>query len=211
MLLDLDGTLTDSASGIINCIEYALQKSGLAIPPRQRLYAWLGPTLHQSLNSHLNLQGEAADQVVANYRERFSEVGWKENALYPQALPLLEGLAARGYRMALATGKPEVFAVKILEHFGVARFFQHIDGTDFDGPRRQKEDVIQHIFQKTNAEAQHSLMIGDRSDDLRAAAHFGVEAVGVQWGYAQPGELEAWPHALLAQTPDAIFRFLDVR
>lgn len=188
VFLDLDGTLTDSAPGILNSCEYALTRLGLSVP-RSALYAFIGPPL---LDSFTKITGssEKGQEALRLYREYFTEKGLYENSVYPGIEDLLAELAEAGCRNVLATAKPLVYARRILEHFNLARYFVHLGGADLNGPVRTKKGVIERDLAQTGAKAEEVLMVGDRSDDVNAALELGLACAAAGWGYAKPGEVD---------------------
>ena len=188
VFFDLDGTLTDSAPGILNSCEYALSHMGLTIP-RSELYAFIGPPL---LDSFTKVTGsrEKGQEALHYYREYFSEKGLYENSVYPGIEGLLARLSEAGCRNVLATAKPLVYAVRILEYFGLDRYFAHMGGADLNGPVRSKKGVLERDLAETGANPGDVLMVGDRSDDVNAALDLNLACAAAGWGYAAPGEVD---------------------
>ncbi|MFZ2174040.1 MAG: HAD-IA family hydrolase [Rhodococcus sp. (in: high G+C Gram-positive bacteria)] len=192
VLFDLDGTLTDSAPGIHAGFRHALAAVGQPEPTPEMLDAVIGPPMIDTFRS-LGLEGAEVDRAVAAYFERYDRVGWAENAVFDGIEEVLAGARDRGTRLAVATSKTEHFAVRILEHFGLAHYFEFIGGASNDGRRRAKSDVIAHSLQALGVDATEGtttdvLMIGDREHDVLGAAHWGIPAVFVEWGYGSPAE-----------------------
>lgn len=189
ILFDLDGTLTDSAPGIKNCVRFGYESLGLQAPSEEQLQDFIGPPLY--LGARLaGLPGELIEDFIAAYRVRFAEVGWQENSVYPGILDLLTGLQASGYRLAVATSKPEVFARKIVAHFGMEHFFDFIGGATLDNTRSLKADVISYVLENLgNPEA--AIMVGDREHDVLGAKIIGLDAIAVTWGYGSATEIAA--------------------
>ncbi len=196
---DLDGTLTDSAPGILNSCEYALGRLGVSIP-REDLYVFIGPPLLETFTRVTGTE-EGGREGVRLYREHFSQRGIFENSVYPGVPEALEAVAAGGGRNVLATAKPLVFARRILEHFDLTRHFVFVGGADLDGPVHGKADVLRLDLGATGADPSRVLMVGDRRDDVDAAHGLGIACCGAAWGYASPGEID---HAdFLCATPAA--------
>lgn len=188
LFFDLDGTLTDSREGILGSIRYALERMGKSCPPEAELIAFIGPPLRDTFQS---LLGEAsAAPALKFYRERFAETGWRENRPYEGIEDLLAELQARGITLYVATSKPLVFAERILEHFGLARYFAHVFGAELDGTRGDKRDLLHYAMQLTGT-GPGATMIGDRSFDVLGGRANGMRTVGVTWGFGSRQELEA--------------------
>jgi phosphoglycolate phosphatase len=191
LLFDLDGTLTDSFSGITRSIQHGLRSLGLAAPPAESLRWCIGPPFQESLpillgatNAHL------AGAVLAKYRERYGSVGLFENEAYPGIENALAELNQRGHRLFVATSKWAVFARRIVSHFGLAKYFCSVDGSESDGTRKNKAELIAHILKREAIAPGEAIMIGDRKHDILGARHNGVAALGVLWGYGSREELE---------------------
>jgi phosphoglycolate phosphatase len=184
---DLDGTLTDPKPGITRSIQYAMERIGREAPHEDKLTWCIGPPLRASF---ITLVGESdADRAVSFYRERFAGIGLYENALYPGAPELLAGLCERP--VFLATSKPQIFAERILEHFGISHHFERIFGSEFNGRREDKAELLGHALQETGSIPSRSVMIGDREHDIRGARANGMTAWGVSYGYGSETELQA--------------------
>ena len=201
VFFDLDGTLTDSAPGILNSCEYALSRLGISLA-REEMYAFIGPPLLDTFTK-VTKSPELGQRALGLYREYFSEKGIFENSVYPGIEELLRDLAAAGCKNVLATAKPEVYARRILEHFGLAGYFAHIGGADLNGPVRTKYGVIERDLEATGADPAHVLMVGDRRDDVDAAQGLGIATAAAAWGYAEKGEVD---HAdFVCQAPADVY------
>ncbi len=198
---DLDGTLTDSAPGILNSCEYALSRMGVLVP-RKELYTFIGPPLLESF-SHILGSDEKGRRATALYREYFSEKGLFENSVYPGVPETLAGIASAGIKNVLTTAKPLVYARRILEHFSLSRYFHLLGGADLDGPLHSKQDVLADNLKRLGCDRAYVLMVGDRSDDIDAARSLSVASCGVLYGYASPGELDKADY-LCASAPDVM-------
>ncbi len=188
IFFDLDGTLTDSAPGILNSCEYALKHMGYSLP-RQELYALIGPPL---LDTFTELTGseESGREGVRLYREYFSGKGIYENSVYPGVPDMLEAVVAAGIPCVLATAKPLIFARRVLDYFDLTKYFAFVGGADLSGPVRGKVEVLKLDLRITGADPARVLMVGDRRDDVDAAAGLGIVSCGVRYGYASVGELD---------------------
>lgn len=198
LLFDLDGTLTDPREGITRCIAHALQRMGSTPPPLDELLFAIGPPLRGSFAKLLNTDDAAAvEAAIAAYRERFSTVGLFENALYPDIRATLVEARARGHGIFLATAKPIVFATRILDHFELTPYFDGAYGSELDGRRDDKTELLAHLMAERHLKPAQCVMIGDRSHDMVAARNHGIGALGVTWGYGSRDELmRAGAHAL---------------
>lgn len=194
VLFDLDGTLTDSKPGILNCVRYALEKLGEPIPTEKILLRFIGPPLQDSFREYCGFEGERCAEAIRLFRERYVPIGKFENAPAEGMAELCARLQARGYRLALASSKPEAMCCAICEHFGFAPYLECITGSDPEVDW-SKEDVIREALRRMKvsaAERDQVLMVGDRRFDVEGAAACGIACVGVEFfGYAEPGELEA--------------------
>jgi phosphoglycolate phosphatase len=204
LLFDLDGTLTDNFEGIANCIRYALTHLDAPHPDADALRACVGPPLRETLPRLLGRDDAATtERAIALYRERYSELGWRENAVYAGVPDMLAAATLASPRVFLCTTKPQVFAERIVAHFGLARFLAGVYGTSLDGGLDDKADLLAHLLARENLEGRHCLMIGDRRHDIRAARRNGARTMGVLWGYGSRSELEeAGAETLLAAPAD---------
>lgn len=181
MIFDLDGTLTDSAPGVVASFTHALAAVGAEVPPGDLAGLVVGPPMHHTLAA-LGL-GSRADEAMAAYRADYTSRGWALNELYEGIGELLADLRRAGVRLAVATSKLESTARRILEHFGVAEHFEVIAGASPDGVRAAKADVIAHALDQLRPLPQRVVMIGDRSHDVDGAAAHGLDTMVVGWGY----------------------------
>ncbi len=192
ILFDLDGTLTDPGIGITNSVMHALKKYGITVTDRRELYCFIGPPLRESFIRCYGFTDDEAKQAIEYYREYFRETGIFENTVYEGIDALLAALEDRGKTLILATSKPEVFAERILEHFDLAKYFSFIGGSDLDGTRINKDDVIRYALKMGGVtDLSNAVMVGDREHDILGAKKVGTASVGVLFGYGSRGELEA--------------------
>ncbi|MFT3661911.1 MAG: HAD hydrolase-like protein [Gordonia sp. (in: high G+C Gram-positive bacteria)] len=191
LLVDLDGTVTDSFPGIAASFVHAMTTMGRPAPSDEELRHVAGPPLLDTLHAY-GFTGADADRATAAYRERYERLGWRENAVFDGMAALLADLAAAGRTLAIATSKFETTARRILEHFGLADHFAVIAGSTADGTRRSKAQVIARALHVLGLDPKTTpvVMIGDRSHDVDGAASFGIPAIAVGWGYALPGEVD---------------------
>jgi phosphoglycolate phosphatase len=210
LLFDLDGTLTDPFPGITKCIQYALTSLGQPLPSGESLRWCIGPPLGTSLLTLLGPQYEhLADEALARYRERFSSVGLFENNIYTGVERTLDELQNCGYSLVVATSKPTVFAERIIQHFGLRRYFQTIYGSELDGTRSDKALLIADILKREDIDPSSVVMIGDREHDMLGARHNRVAGLGVLWGYGTRDELEAAGAYACAAVPGDLVALLN--
>lgn len=190
ILFDLDGTLTDPKEGITKSVEYALNKFNIQVDHLDSLLPYIGPPLYDSFIQYQGFSEEQALQAVALYRERYSTLGMFENKVIDGVPQLLEALTNRGYNLYIATSKPTVFAERILVHYELEHYFKHIGGSNLDGSRSKKQEVIQFVLHQNVIHPEEALMIGDREHDIIGAIACEVESIGVTFGYGSKEELE---------------------
>ena len=191
ILFDLDGTLTDSAPGILNSVRYACRKLGLPIPGEETLRRFLGPPL------------------IASFREYFPTKGLFENEVYPGIPALLADIKSAGKTVIIATSKPEAYARRILEHFGLAQYCDFICGATLDETRTDKAEVIAYALETAGITDKTGLvMVGDREHDVLGAKKNGLPCIGAVYGYGTAGELTAAGAAALAETVDELHKLL---
>jgi phosphoglycolate phosphatase len=183
VIFDLDGTLTDSADGIVSSFRHALDQIGAAVPEGDLASRVVGPPMHHTLSA-MGL-GEHADAAIAAYRADYTTRGWAINSLFDGIGPLLADLRAAGIRLAVATSKAEPTARRILAHFGLDDHFEVVAGASVDGTRATKADVLAHALAQLQPLPERVLMVGDRLHDVEGAAAHGLDAVVVGWGYGQ--------------------------
>lgn len=192
LLFDLDGTLTDSMEGIVNSVLYALEYYGIHEEDMQKLRSFIGPPLKDSLMETYGFDDEKADEAVAKYREYFGEKGLLENAVYPGIPELLEKLKAAGKTLLVATSKPTVYTNRILEHFDLMKYFADVQGSNLDGSRTKKDEVIAYVLEANGiSDREAAVMIGDRKHDVLGGKKCGLDTIGVLYGFGSRRELEA--------------------
>ncbi len=191
ILFDLDGTLTDSAIGITNSVKYALNKFGIEVVNGGELNRFVGPPLMDSFINYYGFSEEQAKTAVEYYREYYVEKGIFENLVYDGCENMLQSLKDNGMKLIVATSKPEIFAKQILEYFDIAKYFTYIAGSNIDGTRVKKDEVIQYALESCNIKDLTKLiMIGDRVYDILGAKKVGINSIGVLYGYGDRNELE---------------------
>ena len=198
ILIDLDGTLTDPKVGITTSARYGLAKVGHSIAESENIDWIIGPPLKASLAKLLNVDvdDDLAEQALLGYRERFSVTGLFENHLFDDVTVTLQELKKQGYKLFLATAKPEIYARQILQHFELLQYFDYPYGSELTGERTNKGDLIGYILQQEKLDPMECLMVGDREHDIFGARRFGIETIAVEYGYGSQQELdEAQPKA----------------
>lgn len=209
ILFDLDGTLTDSSPGIINSIIYALKKYDITVENTETLRKFLGPPLHESFKEFYGFDEDKAMEAVSFYREYFSTKGLLENQVYDGVPKLLEALKDNGKRIILATSKPQKFTDRIMEHFDLAKYFEFIAGSNMDGTRSKKADVIEYALHQCNITDQSkAVMVGDRMHDIIGAKAVGIDSIGVEYGYGDYEELNNAGATYIAKTVDDLKNIL---
>jgi phosphoglycolate phosphatase len=203
LLVDLDGTLTDPAEGIIGCFRLALETLGRIAPPAAELHWIIGPSLRRSFAEALNGEGDP-EEALKIYRARYSTEGLFEAFVYEGVKPALAELRAAGTRLFLCTAKPLVYAERILSHFDLERHFEGAYGDELGGRFQDKADLIAHILEREGLDADDCCMWGDRKHDVLAASRNGMPTIGALWGYGGADELRAAGAAVLCESPSQV-------
>ena len=211
MLFDLDGTLTDPGLGITNSVMYALRKFGVDVPERSQLYPFIGPPLKDSLRSCYGFSDEQCELAVTYYREYFKKKGMFENEVYDGIHDLLTRLKASGRSLIVATSKPEVFAVDILRHFDLYKYFDFVAGATLNDVRNKKADIIRYALESCGIAKSSAVMIGDRKHDMIGAKENGLDSIGVLYGYGTYDELKTAGATMLAAEPADIWNEISVQ
>ena len=202
VLFDLDGTLTDPGEGIANSVIFSLERFGITVSNRAELYKFIGPPLLYSYKEYYGFSESDAKLAIKYYREYFSEKGIFENRVYDGITDMLGKLRGNNIRLSVATSKPEPFAVKIIEHFGLTEYFSLVAGATMDETRSEKHEVIEYALRGLRIEDKaRCIMVGDRKHDILGAKKNGLKSVGVLYGYGSRGELETAGADMLAETP----------
>lgn len=205
VLFDLDGTLTDPGLGITNAILYAFREMGLPPVPRETLYPYIGPPLIWSFQTFAHMDLADARRATALYRAYYADRGKSENAVYPGIPQTLRSLGARGYRLAVATSKPEDLAREVLELFRLTDYFDFIAGSDpAKITRVTKGEVLAYALEQGGIDPRAAVMVGDRVYDVEGAREHGLPCIGVLYGYGSRQELQDAGAAALAETPEKI-------
>lgn len=210
VLFDLDGTLTDPGLGITNSVAYALKKLNITVADRTELYKFIGPPLQNSFKQFYGFDENETIEAVEYYREYFTNTGIYENELYDGTEEILKSLKNNCKKIILATSKPEMFAIRILEHFGIKKYFDFVVGATMDGTRSEKADIIKYALEKNNIVDLHStIMVGDRQHDVLGAKTNGIDTIGVLFGYGSKEELVHAGAKYLAESPGDILKFVS--
>lgn len=205
ILFDLDGTLTDSGEGIINCAVFALEHFGLPVPPREAMRIFVGPPLWDTFGK-FGVPSDKLDEAVKVFRSRYVPIGKFENTPYAGIREVLSQLKELGCKLYVATSKPETTAVEILEHFDLAKYFDEICGADLDRSRTSKSQVIAYLLGKSQP-GENMIMVGDTAYDVTGAAAHGISTVGVSWGY---GDVEEMKNAGAVAIANTMQELLDI-
>lgn len=191
ILFDLDGTLVDSGMGVTNSVAYALEKFGITPPPRRELFKFIGPPLVQSFSEFCGFDDEKTTLAIKYYREYYSKKGITECTMYDGILELLQSLKNKGYKIGLATSKPEIYATVVVKNKGIDTYLDFLaSATTDEKTRATKEDVIDYALTLCEEKNRDKIiMIGDRHFDINGAKSFGLDSIGVTFGYGSEQEL----------------------
>lgn len=200
LLFDLDGTITDPKEGITKSVQYALSKFGIE-EDCDNLIPFIGPPLLDSFMEFYNFDVEKSELAIKYYRERYSHVGLFENSAIDGMAEVLKKLKESGYVLAVATSKPTHFATPICDKFELSKYFDLIIGSELDGTRTRKSEVICEVLKQLNANPTDVIMIGDRKHDIIGAKEAGTASIGVTFGYAEDNELEEAGADFVVNTP----------
>lgn len=209
VLFDLDGTLTDPSTGITNSVAFALKKWSIEVADKTTLYKFIGPPLKDSFMKYYGFCESDAELTVEYYREYFKDTGIFENRVYDGAERLLSDIKNSGREIILATSKPEVFARRILEHFGLTKYFDFIAGATMDSSRSKKADVIKYALEAFNVkELSSTVMVGDRDQDILGAKQNRLDSIGVLFGFGSKEELTNAGATHIAEKIEDILNYL---
>ncbi len=210
IFFDLDGTLTDPKEGITKSVAYALKSFGIEVENLDDLIKFIGPPLIDSFIEYYGFSEKEAKSAVLKYREYFSKIGLYENAIFDGIKELLEALKSEGKNLIVATSKPAVFAIEILKHFEILEYFTFVSGSELDGSRTDKAEVISYALSKNNiADVTDVIMIGDRKHDIIGARKLGIKAIGVLYGYGDLEELKEASADYIVQTVEELKTYLE--
>lgn len=206
VIFDLDGTLTDSGEGITKCVRLALEHFGIPVESLDHLKYFVGPPLRDSFVK-AGVPEDKVEEAIAVYRSRYTNVGLFENVPYSGIRELLEKLNELGYRLFVATSKPEEMAVRVLKKFDLYRYFEKVCGATLDKSRDSKSAVIAHLLSATG-NAENAIMVGDTAFDVIGAAEHNISTIGVSWGYGKVEEMNEAGAIAIAHTPDELLFLL---
>ena len=208
VLFDLDGTITDSSEGIVNSIKYALSRLGFPEEPTEKIKQFIGPPLQQTFKINYGITDY--QNAVTIYREYYAEKGIYENRLYDGIVAVLDQLKNEGYTIGLATGKPTYYSHIILKHFKIDHYFNAVVGSNMDGTRGEKPEIIRDVLAELNydKELHEVVMIGDRKHDVHGAHHHQIKCIGVTYGYAEGDELIKAGAAHIVHHPSELLALL---
>ena len=207
IFFDLDGTVTDSGEGIMNCATLALEHFGIPIPSREEMRVFVGPPLDQTFIK-FGIPADKTDEAIKVFRSRYTTVGKFENFPYPGIRETLQALKAQGHRLFVATSKPEIMANEVLNHFDLAGFFEKIAGATLDGSRSHKADVITYLLGLTGDVGQ-TLMVGDTAFDVVGAAAHGIPTIGVSWGYGTVEDMDKAGAIAIAHSMEELVELIN--
>jgi phosphoglycolate phosphatase len=205
VFFDLDGTLVDSGEGVRNSVEYALKKFGIEVENKDSLSCFIGPPLTVSFKTFYGFDDENADRGVAYYREYYKDKGIFEGYVYDGIEETLKRLKAAGKKVMVATSKPEEYAKRVLEKFGIAKYFDFIAGATMDEKTRaNKIEIMQYAFDSCGASPSDTIMVGDRLFDIEGAKHFGMECIAVLYGYGSMEEFKRYGAEYIVETAEDV-------
>jgi phosphoglycolate phosphatase len=203
LLLDLDGTLIDPAVGIVACYRHALAELGLGVPDGEDLRWVIGPPMRETFAGLLSGRADP-ERAVQLYRERYAEWGLYQAKVYDGVQQVLMEHARRGTRLVLCTAKPRVFAVRVVEHFGLSPHLAAVYGPELDGRFDDKGDLIAHLLMAEKLDPADVCMVGDRRHDVVAAARHEIPTIGVLSGYGGKEELTEAGAAMIIERPEEL-------
>jgi phosphoglycolate phosphatase len=210
ILFDLDGTLTDPAEGIIKCYQYSLGRLNKQCPPPEELAAFIGPPIRATFAAALQSSDTSLiEQAVSLYRERFSTIGLFENKVYEGVPKMLEELQTRGYKLFVATSKPEVFAERVLSHFSLDSYFIKVHGNELNGRLDDKAELVSELLTQYRLRPEESVMVGDRRHDIAAAKGNRMSSIGVTYGYGSEEELVEAGADRICHNPAELVSLID--
>ena len=209
LLFDLDGTLTDPMVGITSSVQYALEKFGIHVKYLKDLIPFIGPPLDDSFQEFYGLSKEDAGKAVEYYRERYSTTGIFENCPYPGVEKLLQELRRKKYLLAVASSKPEYYVKQILDYFNLTEYFDEIVGSEMNGARTNKTEVIEETLKRLGLDhhRERVIMVGDKEHDVLGARKAGLDCVAVSYGYGTEEELAASQPLQIVASAEEILDF----
>ncbi len=209
ILFDLDGTIINSEEGITKCIRYVLDFWGIKQPPQEELLCFIGPPLKEQFQKLYGFEEEKALQSVAKYRERFDREGIFECELYPGIRELIKDLKEKGFRLAVASSKPEVACKRIIGHFHLEPYFDGVFGAALDGKISSKVQVLEYLFQENGMKREDTILIGDTKFDVLGAKAAGIPCIGVTYGFGTAEELKSAGAAAVCGSTKEVADYLE--
>lgn len=211
ILFDLDGTLTESGEGITKSVQYALEKMGYPEMDLEKLRVFVGPPLLEQFMKYAGMSEEEGRQAVVYYRERYSVTGIFENRVYDGVPNMLGELRRKGYLLAVSSSKPEYFVTKVLDHFGLTGYFDEIVGSEMNGNRTGKAEVIEETLRRLQLSdhREQVIMVGDKEHDVFGARKCGLECIAVSYGYGTMEELTQADPLKIAASPEEVLDFFE--
>lgn len=210
ILMDLDGTVTDPKLGITKSVQYALKSFGINVDDLDSLCKFIGPPLRGSFREYYGFDDAKAEEAITKYREYFAETGLYENEVFHGMEAMLTKLKEADKTLIIATSKPEVFARRIIEHFGLDGYFTDICGAELDGRRSVKEEVIRYALARNQiTDYSEAVMVGDRKHDILGAKAVGLASIGVLYGYGDREEHEIAGADWIAETVDEVYNIIN--
>ena len=191
IFMDLDGTITNPKIGITKSIQYSLNSFGIKEENLNNLTRHIGPPLIDTFREYYGFDESKTKLAVIKFKERFEEVGWCENEVYEGMEETLKAFQRAGKILIVATSKPEYMAKKILDHFNLSQYFTDICGSERDGSRSKKHEVIQYAIDRNEIKNKDDIiMVGDRNYDILGPKRLGIKSIGVLYGFGCLQEFE---------------------
>ena len=206
ILFDLDGTLTDSSEGITRCVNLALNHFGIRVNSLDELRVFIGPPLRDTFVD-FGIAPSDVEEAISIFRSRYNTVGKYENTPYPGIPNLLKQLQQEGFRLFVATSKPEMTAIEILDKFELSQYFEEICGATMDFSRETKDAVIAYLLNKIGT-VDNAVMVGDTAFDVHGAAAHGIPTIGVSWGFDSIESIQNAGAVSIAHTPDELLKLI---
>ena len=203
LLFDFDGTVFDTVEGITKSIQYALRKHGRDAE-LEELRCFAGPPLVDKFMEVYEVSKEEAEQLVTDFRERYVPIGVYESSPFPGIRELLEAVRAAGKKTAIATSKPQALAELLLQRAGLRNLFDVVVGSGGGVNNDAKWQIVTQAMELCGSKPEDCVLVGDTKYDVEGAKKCGIPCIGVRWGYAAEGELEAAGTAAIVETPGEV-------
>ncbi|NLK76377.1 MAG: HAD hydrolase-like protein [Clostridiales bacterium] len=210
ILFDLDGTLLNTEEGISKCVRYALEKFGIQEENQKKIRRFIGPPLFDSFQREYGFSEEDSWKAVAYYRERYDDIGVWECKLYPQVEETLQKLSEQGYRIGVASSKPEKFCPLLMKHFGIDKYFEVIGGATSDGKAGSKAAVLEDVLKRFGVTDKNEVvLIGDTRYDALGAKEVGIDCIGITYGFEQDMDSMREAGAHICDTLEEVMAYLE--